>query len=337
MSTVGRTEPATRDGTITIITHRPGGRELPWAQFLLGDWAGDIVEDPDRKLVVPNSIVISQRPDRLRGRVLSKLRRLGSVGLFHVADDSYRARLDAYGSFAFVWRTHYHTALDGLAVRQFPVGPHGLFPITAQPRPAARRPPGERLYTWSFTGERSTSRDAMLDALVAVDGGSAHVGPVDDPSSLELLADSVFAPCAMDRTHLESPRIYEALEQGAIPIVERRRWLDYFGVLYGSDHPLPSVRSWDQAPALMQRLLGDQRELTALQQRVVTWWSALKARLAAEAQLDVEQCLVGLRTPDVFGPLDKPAPRWRNRIENLRQHDADALRERFHLPGRSRP
>lgn len=349
LSTVSRTQPATRDGHITIITHQPGADELPWARFLLGDWAGEVVVDPDRTLVVPNSLLVTRRPDRLRSRVLSRLRRLGSVGLFHVADDRYRARLDSYGAFAFVWRTYYHTALDGLTVQQVPLGPRGVDPVVVPPSAAARRPPGERLYTWSFAGTGSTSRDAMLDALAGVEGGVTRLGADrDGPGDAagaggaaggpdhELLADTVFAPCAMGSTHLESTRIYDALENGAIPIVERRRWLDYFGLLYGPGHPVPSVRSWSEAPDLMRRLLADPQALTALQKRVVDWWSGLKARLAEDAQDDVEQCLVGLRTPSVFGPLDKPSPRWRNRIETLRQHDADGLRDRVKTLGRPR-
>jgi len=324
-----------RDGKITIITHRPGERELPWAKFLLGPWAGEVVEDPDRTLVLPGSLVISQRPDHLKSKVLGRMRRLGSVGLFHVDDASYRSRLDAYGSFAFVWRTHYHTALDGLSVRQLPIGPRGLDPVPAVPLAAARRPVGERLYTWSFTGTLSTARHTMLDALASVDGGTTALGPVtDDTAAFDVLADSVFAPCGMGHTHLEAARIYAALELGAIPIVERRRWLDYFGMLFGTDHPLPSVRSWWEAPELLRRLMADQRALSALQRRCVDWWAATKARLAADAQDDVEQCLVGLRTPDVFGPLDKPAPRWRNRIEMLRQQDAVGLRQRVKSLGR---
>jgi hypothetical protein len=333
----GQTHQAAREGKITIITHRPGGRELPWAKFLLGEWAGEVVEDPDRTLVLPDSLVVSQRPDHLKSKVLARMRRLGSVGLLHVDDDSYRSRLDAYGSFAFVWRTHYHTALDGLSVRQLPIGPRGFDPVPAAPLAAARRTPGERLYTWSFAGTLSSARHAMLDALGSIDGGTTSLGPVEDEAAtFEVLADSVFAPCGMGHTHLESARIYAALELGAIPIVERRRWLDYFGVLFGTDHPLPSVRSWAEAPELVRRLLADEPALVALQRRCVDWWASLKAHLAAEAQDDVEQCLVGLRTPDVFGPLDKPAPRWRNRIEMLRQQDAPGLRDRFKSLGRPR-
>jgi hypothetical protein len=308
------------DGTgqeqLTIVTDQAEGRDLPWLpwlRFLLGDWMGDVVHDPDRRQVIPGSLLVCERPDRLRWRVLTRIRRCGSIGLLHVDDEGYRARLDAYGAFAFVWRTHLHTALDGLTVQQLPIGPRGLDVVTATPRDEARRTPAERLYTWSFADSPSTSRTAMLDLLWTVDGG--HVG--EDPALLETLADSVFAPCAMGPVHLESWRIYTALELGTIPIVERRRWLDYFGLLLG-DHPLPTVRSWTEAPDLIAALLADQHRLAQLQQRVVSWWTSTKSRLAGVLQHDVEQCLVGLRTPSVFGPLDKPAPRWRNLLEPLR-------------------
>lgn len=316
----GQTDLPRPDTQLTIVTHEPDGRVLPWLRFLLDSWAGPIVEDPERKFVEPGSLIVCQRPDRLRSRVLAKIRRCGSIGLLHVGDEGYRARLDAYGAFAFVWRTHFHTALDGLTVRQLPIGPRGIDVISQAPTDAAQRSPTERLYTWSYAGSPSTSRTVMVDAMAAVDGGHVQVpadGDLDDDTDLEVLADSVFAPCAMGSVHLESSRIYTALEVGAIPIVERRRWLDYFGLLLG-DHPLPSVRSWTEAPELVGGLLANQHELAALHERVVTWWAATKSRLSTEVQEDVEQCLVGLRTPSVFGPLDKPAPRWRNRLEPLR-------------------
>jgi hypothetical protein len=316
----GQTDHPRPDTQLTIVTHEPDGRELPWLRFLLDSWVGPIVDDPGRKLVQPGSLIVCERPDRMRGRVLSRIRRCGSIGLLHVGDEGYRARLDAYGAFAFVWRTHFHTALDGLTVRQLPIGPRGIDVISNSPTDTARKSPTERLYTWSFAGVPSTSRTMMVDAMGAVDGGHVQKSPApdgDDPAALEVLADSVFAPCAMGPVHLESSRIYTALEVGAVPIVERRRWLDYFGLLLG-DHPLPTVRSWSEAPELVGRLLANQQELASLQQRVISWWASTKSRLAADVQEDVEQCLVGLRTPSVFGPLDKPAPRWRNRLEPLR-------------------
>jgi hypothetical protein len=166
--------------------------------------------------------------------------------------------------------------------------------------------------------------------LVAANGS----GPPgrDVAGELELLADSVFAPCAMGNVHLESARIYDALEVGAIPIVERRRFLDYFTALFG-DHPLPTARSWSEAAEYVRALVADQARLAALHREVVGWWAATKRSLAASAQSDVARSVAVRGVAPTWTdapPLDRPAPRWRNRIETLRHHDMPTLKNRWH-------
>jgi len=114
---------------------------------------------------------------------------------------------------------------------------------------------------------------------------------------------------------------------GAIPVVERRRRFDYFAALLG-DHPLPTVRSWTDATGLMRELLGDHTALATLHDRVVSWWTATKRALARAAQHDVERCVSGVvvGSPLDDGPLNKPAPRWRGRVEQLRHQGPRARR-----------
>lgn len=316
------------DWSVTLVTQRPGFPELPWLRFLLGDLLGEVVDDPDRRLVLPHSVIVTDRPDSLRGRTLAAVRRLGTVGLLHVADRRYRSGLEAYRSFGFVWRTYYHSGLSDWAVRQLPLGPVAVPDIAAAPSAVALRPPAERLYTWSFAGPLTGARPEMIEAFRAIDGGHEQVtrglgvSDGDDPgatSVLDTLGDSVFAPCGSDGVHLESPRIYEALEAGAIPVVERRRRLDYFHQLLG-DHPLPTVASWPEAPTLVRGLLADQRVLGALHRRVVGWWTETKQAYADAVRDDVERCfadsLRGVERSSVA--LDRPAPRWRGQVEMLR-------------------
>jgi hypothetical protein len=325
---------------LTIIRHRPGGIGVPWVRFLLGGLAGEVVDDPDRRLVPPRSLIVSERPAALRAKVLAEARRHGSVGLLHVGDAGYRSRLDAYTSFGFVWRTHYHSALADLAIRQLPLGPAAVDRVGVEPSPAARRRPAERLYTWCLLGPPDPDHAPALAALRAVEGGYEQVGGAPgngagggtrdvSGADLEVLGDSVFAACPMSGRHIETTRVYDALEVGAIPVVERRRRFDYFAALLG-DHPLPTVRSWSEATGLVEGLLADQSGLGALHDRVVGWWSATKRSLAREAQLDIERCVSGRQvgSPLDDGPLNKPAPRWRGRVEQLRHHGPRAKRAR---------
>lgn len=325
--------------TVTIVSHRPGSDEIPWVRFLLGGWAGPVVEDPDRRLVLPHSLLVCERPDRLRSKVRAEIQRLGTVGLLHVDDKRYRSRLQAYTSFAFVWRTYYHSALTDLAVRQLPLGPAALVEVSPEPSAVAQRGPGERLYTWCFVDRPQGTHGPVADAFRAIEGGYERLDAVADadthpPTSgapgatgrdpagyLEVLADSVFAACPMSDQHIETHRVYDALEVGAIPVVERRRRLDYFTALLG-DHPLPTVRSWSEATGLVRGLLADHAALSALQAEVVRWWTATKRSLAEAVQEDVDrafsEALLGNPLDD--GPLNKPAPRWRGRVELLRHH-----------------
>jgi hypothetical protein len=319
---------------VTIVTQRPGCVEMPWIRFLLGDWAGPVIDDPDRRLVVPDSVLVCDRPGALRSKVKAEIRRLGTVGLVHVGDKRYRSGLDAYGSFGFVWRMYYHSGLTDLAVRQLPLGPAAVPEITAQPSPVARRRPVERLYTWCFVDRFQSTHTPVRDAFRQIEGGFEQLDDSDgrgdprdlatrDPAAyLELLGDSVFVACPMSDQHIETTRVYDALEMGAIPIVERRRRLDYFGALLGGDHPLPTVRSWPDATSLVRSLLADHGTLAQLHDRVVSWWASTKRSLAAAAQQEVATCLAGVRvgSPLAGGPLDTPAPRWRGQVELLRHH-----------------
>jgi hypothetical protein len=345
-----------RGQKVTIVTHRSGGIEIPWVRYLLGGWAGDVVEDPDHTTVLPNSLVICDRLDRLSTEHLSEVRRLATVGLLHTGDMGYRARLKAYPSFAWVWRTYHHTALTDLDLQQIPLGPAALptLPPDGGLVQAAGRRPEDRAYAWSFAGDLSPSASTMIGAFRSITpghhedvwsfGGSssgasavanglrARPDPAERDRSGELavLAESVFAPCPMGLVHLESHRIYDALEVGAIPIVERRRWLDYFSALFG-DHPLPVVRSWTEASGYVRRMLANEAALVALQRELSNWWVHTKRALAATLQEDVAKAVTDQGVAPTWTdapPLDRPAPRWRNRIETLRHRDMQTLKAR---------
>jgi hypothetical protein len=307
---------------LTIVTERPAGAVLRWVRYLLGDLAGEVVDESGAQLVVPDSLMVCDRLDLLRSRVLSEVRRVGTVGLLHVGDKRYRSRLGAYVAFAFVWRTYYHSGLRDLAVRQLPLGPETVAPGGVEPSPVAVRRPIERLYTWSYVGPRDDGTEPMFDALRLVEGGYVRAGD-EAPDSDDVaasLADSIFAPCPRHDRHLETTRVYDALELGAIPVVERRRRLDYFGELFGDHHPLPTVRDWDDAPTYLRRLLADQARLTELHQQVLTWWRSHKLAVARTLRGDAERCLSGQQVHGALDdrPLDRPAPVWRGHLERLR-------------------
>ena len=88
----------------------------------------------------------------------------------------------------------------------------------------------------------------------------------------ELMQESIFAPCPKGRA-LDTFRIYEALESGAIPVIELN---DGFAQKYLPPHyfdsPMLFVENWEDAPAAMMALVKDSTALLARQNATRTWY-----------------------------------------------------------------
>src|SRR4029077_12913833 len=100
------------------------------------------------------------------------------------------------------------------------------------------------------------------------DRGPAGKRRIPKEDFVEILRQSAFAPAPMGNASLESVRLYDALESGAIPIVERRLTLDYFKGFLGK-HPLPTIDSWSEGRRLITRFLNDPARLDALQHECI--------------------------------------------------------------------
>lgn len=317
---------------LTIIRRGPSQVGLGWIRFLLGDAAGEVVDDPERTSALPShSMVVTDEPHRLGPEQLAKARRLGTIGLLHTGDRRYRARLGTYRDFAFVWRTYLHSGLVGLPIRQLPLGPTLRDPVTAEPMPQAALPPAKRRHIWAYVQGEEGTVGSMSRALQTIPGGvvvpAGGDGAPDRPPQEEALAQAIFAPCPMADGQIESHLLYDALELGAIPIVERRLWLNYFHRLFG-DHPLLAVRHWGDAVKQMRQLLDEPAMLAQRQQQVVAWWTATKHALAASLRPDVEAALRSQGTIGEADLLEAPPPRWRGHLEALRHHNRESFKNR---------
>jgi len=98
-----------------------------------------------------------------------------------------------------------------------------------------------------------------------------------------ILEESVFSPCPIGMQNLDSFRVYESLEAGCIPIVERRPNHDYFACLFGS-HPMITIDNWNQAPAIIADLLHDAHVLEARRKQCEAWWITYRDHFFQQAQ-----------------------------------------------------
>jgi hypothetical protein len=124
----------------------------------------------------------------------------------------------------------------------------------------------------------------------------------------DILYDSKFT-LAPFGNNPESLRFYEALESGSIPITTYAKaspqdgWTGddfiYGGLVYASgaayrnhtpgthapfdfqyrDVPIPRVKDWEEANALIEHYERNAKEMDALQARIVEWWGGVKKKI----------------------------------------------------------
>ena len=98
------------------------------------------------------------------------------------------------------------------------------------------------------------------------------------PDYLHMLARTKVAPCPAGPATVDTFRVYEALEMGAIPILDTRSLRaeteGVWPMLLGN-HPLPIVNSWDDYQDMMQLLLNDWDVRSRVCQ---AWWGAYKRK-----------------------------------------------------------
>lgn len=312
--------------------------ERDWIQEIFAPWLREHVTDGKHEVVLDDCILLDafvycQDPAyyaRFRGK---------NAFLVHFLDENYEGGYDVYRNFRGVFRCFWSDVFNEDFLLRMPIGYQNGMGKGPLPEPATRRK-----FIWSFIGQAGkSSRPDAVRALASVEphflfstdevrGFTFVSGTEDRPRRLpaadaaQILRDSMFAPCPMGNANIECYRFYEALECGAIPIVEKRLTLDYYRSLLG-DHPVPTVRSWNEARHLVNRLMQHPEQMDQLQQTCVAWWRDYKVRYAERVG---EFLARRSADPAPMKPLASglaKLPGWKV-LELLRHHDSRALLRR---------
>lgn len=203
------------------------------------------------------------------------------IVLVHLSDESFRDDTGAYRYCEAVLRNYRSELLATFSrVHFFPLGYKAGFAHHG----CVARPAASRRYLWSFAGDvKKSTRRPMLEAMSRLPRGFVHLtegfGSADSLSTeayRSLVDDTILVPCPGGWSNLETFRVYEALEAGCVPIVERRPAFDYYTDLLGA-HPLPTVSRWAEVPDLFSDRTVE--ELESIRLACESWWRAFKRRL----------------------------------------------------------
>ncbi len=312
---------------LSIIWQVQEPSEREWIEEVFDGLVGEQISDGRHVIVADNSLLVDSYISRYPADYYEQFRGKNAF-LLHLSDEGYAGGYDRYTSFRGVFRNYWSASFRPGRVFTLPLGYCNGVRHTGPTIPASKR-----RYIWSFLGQLTkASRPDMMRALADIaphfchDKGMSAQSALPPPEYKRILLDSAFSPCAMGNVNLDSFRLYESLECGSIPIVEKRLMLDYFGRLFGQ-HPLPTVRTWRAARALIRRLIPKAEALDSLQQQCTQWWADYKCKLRSDVLTFLQRCSTD-KSEMRFVSSWQCLPFWRI-CEICRHHSFPALARRI--------
>jgi len=311
--------------------------EYEWINSLLSGFEINHIIDPESADCGENAIIVANLTEILCGgqggnrllrnygrytkerqRLHNYIRRLknagAKVGLFHIGDEFQIESTDFYQDLDFVFRQYYKEE-----AHKRHRNCHYL-PINCMPgfsEKIINKPIHEREYVWSFAGQLKGSRYKMIKYANSIPGGKYYTtDQFKDPNGINaeeyaaLLNNTKFCLCPGGNYSLDSARVFESLEAGAIPIVEarnfghalaalfnpkllvnhgirdRRFWLrnyQYWEKAYSTDFPCPLIYDWKDLGSLINSI-----DVESSSEKMQLWWKEYKQSLTQLIQRTIE-------------------------------------------------
>ena len=203
--------------------------------------------------------------------------------VLHLSDEYGTEPIDYYKD-ATIIRNYWRGDLSE-NVFVLPLGYHNGFE-SPMDNPYERTPQLPfRKNVWSFFGTGWANRTAILEPLKHFPHELRLFDSWNDAKNLKEkeyisnLLDSIFVPCIQGNNE-ETFRFYEALECGCIPILVEGPFTTYISQ-YIQIFPL---KSWDQAPLLIDQLMNDKKSLEAYRYTLLQAYRAMKQTLKNEVR-----------------------------------------------------
>jgi hypothetical protein len=310
-----------------------------WIREIFAPVIDEEITDGQHQIVLDDCLIVDTHLHRADPTYYPRFRGRNAF-LIREPDEHFRDVSGVYVNFCGVFRMHYSGVFRRERVMPLPLGYGKGLGRQETPKPASRRK-----YVWTMLGQiNKSSRPDAVQALLPIqpnfwyasDGWrpgmtTNAVSVVDNRPSTsyrEFQSESMFAPSPMGNIQQETNRPFEALEVGAIPLLEKRWSMDVHKSLLGP-HPLPTFSSWKQAADFVRQLIKQPEALDQLQAECLEWWSCYKCDLTRDVETFVERHWQKPPTSEEefvrwYGKL----PGWVF-LEVLRHHSASALRRRM--------
>lgn len=174
--------------------------------------------------------------------------------------------------------------------------PGGWYPQTRELLAPYADEMREKPLDWFFGGQLTHARrEACIAALAASDRHGemittkGYLQGVPREEYARLMASAKIAPSPSGPCSVDTARPLEAMEAGAVPICDLRLpgdvpQFDYWTLLFGEGHPLPTIADWGDLPQIMDAELA---EWPANTNRIGSFWARWKRDIARKMDEDV--------------------------------------------------
>ena len=245
-----------------------------WIYEILKKVKYNIIEN-ETNLEKEDTLIIVDSSVEKKAELYTKLKLICSkIFLLHLGDESGEYDSSTvYENCNHIWRTFCSNKyFENSKVKCIPIGyKSGVL----------NKQKNNRKYKWAFTGTpHKSSRHDLLFQFSGIEPFFCHktqefdqkIISVDEMS--EVLSLTEFIPCPNGFFHPETYRVYEALECGCIPIVEKA--YKYYDRLFPTN-PFLKIDMWAEAKPIIKGWGNDQIKLKRDECRI--WWSNLKNEL----------------------------------------------------------
>ena len=264
--------------------------EKRWLSELFVDKVEMIVDSVDEgQLLDGTPLFIVQRPHTEKySAYFSKYEAASKpFKVIHLSDEYLNDTIDFYKFSACkgVIRNYCRPDTQGSNVLTIPLGynKHSESRIDAPWVETPSLPFRERI--WTFYGTGWKGREEALAPLAQIQPSKSKFYSdwlsVDQLPELEYISEtlnSIFIPCPTGMNP-ETFRVYEALENGAIPLIVRsdgdEAWLE----MLKGHLAILNIPSWQHAVMLMANLLNDKQMLEMYRNQLLSQWAQWKAQL----------------------------------------------------------
>jgi hypothetical protein len=292
------------DRKLTLLWQERNSGYAEWIREIFSPVIDGEIVDGEHQIVLDNCLIVDTHLHRVDPSYYAKFRGRNAF-LLRLSDEYFRDVSDVYANFIGVFRMHYSAAFREDRVMCIPVGYQRGLGRSSLGREEKIKPASQRRYAWSMLGQiNKATRPDAVEALIPVEpgfwyasdgwtpgaatsGGSVSKGkPQGDYR--KMLAETAFSPAPMGNVQQETYRVYEILEAGSIPLLERQWFMDAHRHLLGP-HPLPTFGSWKKAASFVETMWANPAGLDQLQAECMDWWSRYKVELTGRVQAMIDR------------------------------------------------